>query len=73
MRHRSSLPRNSAKHSECPGVGSMNLGIANRERNGTKTNSGKGKVIVRILKALFFFSKIKAKRKGTQWEQDNCE
>lgn len=73
MRHHSNLPRNSAKHSECPGVGSMNLGVANRERNGTKTNSGKGKVIVRVLKALFLFNKIKVKRKGTQLEQDNCE
>lgn len=73
MRHHSNLLRNAARHSECPGVGSMNLGVANRERNGAKTNNGKGKVIVRILTALFLFYKIKAKRKGTQWEQHNCE
>lgn len=70
MRHHSNLPRNAAKHLECPGVGSMK-GVPNRERNGTKTNSGKGKVIVSILTALFLFNKIKAKRK--EWEQDNCE
>lgn len=71
MRHHSNLPRNAAKHLECPGVGSMNSGVANRERNGIKTNSGKEMVIVRILTASFPFNKIKAKRKGTQWEQDN--
>lgn len=49
----------------------MNLGVAIRERNGTKKDSGKGKVIVSILTALFLFNKIKAKRK--QWEEDVCE
>jgi len=36
-------------------------------------NSGKGEVIVRTLKALFLFNKIKAKRKDMLQREENCK
>lgn len=43
----------------------------NKQRKASKMNSEKGEVIVRILKGLFLFSKIKAKRKDVLRGEEN--